>query len=117
VYTPEELTEEVVREYLIEVGDMNEKVEALREDERCFVCATLPGNSWTAQQVARFIGQAEAWSDGKTPVRIMRRDYRGLELVKYKDRKQLEQQVVDNEVARRQTSNYDEKRLMTGEAV
>jgi hypothetical protein len=123
MYTEEELTNDYIRAELEADADASGPVEFwgalindLPEDERFNVVATLPGNNWTPSQVERFVGQHQAWSNGKSAIQVHIHNYHGLELRREKNHAQLIDTVVEAERQRRQTANWREQQEAAKEA-
>jgi len=110
MFTDAELTEEVILSELHDV--MEERIDALKEDDRVNVVSTLPGDSWKPSQIGRFVEQAAAWVEGKRSITVRIHTYLGLELVQEKTHDELVAQVVVRERDRRNSANWDEKRAI-----
>jgi hypothetical protein len=106
MYTDEQLTVEVIREELGEVG-LEEHVAALKDAERYEVLGVLYGKSWGPELVYEFARLATQWKGGDIVVGIG--DFRGLELRRALALSGLERAALQKESTRRQTANWTEK--------
>jgi hypothetical protein len=106
MYTDEQLTVEVIREELGEVG-LEEHVAALKDAERYEVLSVLYGKSWKPELVYEFAQLATKMYNKDIVVGLG--EFRGLELRRPLDLGALERAALQKESTRRQTANWTEK--------
>jgi hypothetical protein len=113
MFADEEMTAEVVRSELSDF--MEERIEALVDDDQNETVAALSGEYWKPEQVFEFARYAKFWMKDEHEIRIHVRNYHGLEIVRSKSRRELEKQVIQNEISRRQMANWSEKQKIDRE--
>src|ERR1700745_2251497 len=108
MYTDEEMTLEAIRDGMSdEVIDKH--IEGLSDDDKWETVAELTGDDWTPRQIELFAAQAAGWSHHQQ-LQIHVNRYRGLALRRQKTPGELLDTVLNNELSRRRTANWDEKR-------
>jgi len=108
MYTEEEMTLEAIRGDMAD--DMAKHIEDLPDDDKWLTVSELVGDSWTPRQVELFAGQSAGWANGNQRLQVHIRQYHGLSLRRQKTPGELVDTVLNSELGRRRSANWDEKR-------
>jgi hypothetical protein len=106
MYTEEEMTKDAIAEELSVEVDV--RIAALNDEDRNSVVAALPEALWKPEQVYEFAKLAKQWMTDAREVCVRIHNYRGLEIVRERTHDELVTQVIDNEISRRRTANWEE---------